>query len=218
MTQNLNDYFRLVDLAKSVTTTSDLNALRGRFRDVSKQIRELSSTLAKPDVNITDVIGKIQTLKNEQRQLSTKMEESGDVDRSAIKQRILETRKNILDSAHRHDWNELVGYFKTNPVALTALIQQANYEQQDPVKVLKVLPFRGRISGPMPSRFNYEVELANGKKVSYKSVGKVLKSLDQYNKEIKNAAVTYDVLGRNIERGVSIDGVRVTKVNRVPKA
>ena len=85
------------------------------------------------------------------------------------------------------------------------------------MKVLRSLPFRGRISGPYGTRYEYVVKLADGSDMSFSSVRKTVLSLDQYNRDFKSLSLTYDALQRYVARGLTIGGVKVASVERVDR-
>ncbi|MFA4987579.1 MAG: hypothetical protein WC712_13435 [Candidatus Brocadiia bacterium] len=214
MNSKLSDYFALVTKSRSATESQDVTSLRNRMREVSKSIRKLSSQVADPSANFSEIMGKISGLKEEQRGILDKLSQFGSVDKVSLKRKILENRMDLLNSPYRDGWHDVVDFFKKNPVALTALIHQTGYEDLDRVQVLRTLPFRGRVSGPYGARYYYTVRMADGTDRPYPSVRKIIVTLDQYNRDFRSLALTFDVLSRMIMRGLTINGMRIASISR----
>jgi len=214
MNQKLDQYFNLVEQSRNITSSSEINSLKAKSRDVKRKIRKLSTTIADPNTDINDVMKQIAKLKDEQRNIIKVMSEAGEVDKTSVKRRIVDTRNEILQASYHDSWKDLIHYFKKNPVALTSLIHQVGYDQLDSVKILRTLPFRGRVSGPYGTRYSYEVEFVDGVKKQFSSVRKVILALDQYNRDFRSLALTYDALNRYVDRGLSINEQKIAKINR----
>ena len=217
MEEKLKEYFDLVEKSKTVTESPNHGMVRNQLRDVKAAIRKTSTELSDPNADMEAVMAKIKKLKDEQNELMQKLEENGEMDKTTIKKRIVDIRKEVLNSPHRDDWDELLKFFSENPVALTAMITQVKYDQKDPVKILRTLPFRGRVSGPYGTRYNYDVILQDGSSHNFSSVRKIILALDQYNKDFRSLALTYDALQRYISRGIRMNGIPIKKVTRTTK-
>ncbi|MDZ7814690.1 MAG: hypothetical protein U5N86_01395 [Planctomycetota bacterium] len=217
MEEKLKEYFDLVEKSKTVTESPNQGIVRNKLREVKSKIRKTSTELSDPSADMDTVMAKIKDLKEEQNKLMEQLQESGGMDKTTVKKRIVDIRKEILESPHREDWDELVRFFSENPVALTAMIDQVKYDQKDPVKILRTLPFRGRVSGPYGTRYDYEVTLQDGTSHNFSSVRKIILALDQYNRDFRSLALTYDALQRYISRGISMNGIPIKKVTRTTK-
>lgn len=217
MSGNLDKYFELVEKSRNAVETPDQGIVRGRLKEVTRKIKKTGNLFSDPNADMDEVMSLITNLKEEQRELLAKIAESGDVDRTSVKKQIVDVRREILETKHAREWDKLVGFFSDNPVALTSLIHQTGYDQKDPVKILKTLPFRGRVSGPYGTRYHYIVELSDDSALEFSSVRKVILALDQYNKDFRSLALTFDALQRFVTRGISIHGVKIVKVLRTPK-
>jgi len=214
MKKKLNEYFKLVEKSKIVPDPTDQSVVRAELKDVNRTIKKLSNSLTNPEASIEEVMEQIKVLRKKQVELNTAIKKSGGVDRTSVKKRIVEIRKEILGKKHTDTWEEIVEYFDDNPIALTALMHQTNYDQKDSVRTLKTLPFRGRTSGPYGTRYFYKVSLQNGEEREFTSVRKIILSLDQYNKDFRSLALTFDALQRFVERGISMNSLTVKNVKR----
>ncbi len=191
--------------------------LKAQLRDVNKQIKKLGSQFADPTADMSALVGKLSDLRGQQKELLDVLKTPLSGDRGSIKRALVEAREQILDSAHSPNWDSTVQYFRNNPVALTALIKQTGYDTLDPVKSLRTLPFRGRVTGPQATTYDYVVVTEDGQKHSFSSVRKIILTLDQYQKDFKSLALTYDALNRHVTRGVTINGVKVKNIERVDR-
>ena len=217
MTQKLSEYFNLVEKSRSFVEAPGLSAQKSQLIDVNKQIKKLGNQFADPAADISALLNKLTQLRKQQVELQEALKSAGTSHRSVIKRQVVETREKILEAAHSPNWESTVQYFKSNPVALTALIKQTGYDAMDPVKSLRNLPFRGRVTGPQATTYDYAVFTEDGERHSYSSVRKIILSLDQYQREFKSLALTFDALNRHVRRGVSIDGKKVNKIERVDR-
>ncbi len=219
MKKKLNEYFKLVEQSRQISEKGTTTELKAKMKEISRNIRKLSEKLADPNADFEPLLKQISEFKAEQKRLAEKLESAADYDKGAVKKKIVALRKEILGAKHTDNWDEVVAYFKKNPVALTSLIHQTGYDEHDPVKVLRSLPFRGRVSGPYAVRFDYDVVLEDGSKRSFGSVRKIILQLDQYKKrDIKSLALTYDALKRYAKQGrLTLDGLKVTDIVRKEK-
>ena len=217
MTKKLENYYELVRMTRESVESPDLGIARGRLKDITKKIKRMGALFADSNANMEEVMLKLRDLKREQKKLDEQIANSGEFDRTSVKKQIVDVRKEILETKHAREWDKLVSFFNDNPVALTSLIHQTEYDRKDPIKVLKTLPFRGRVSGPYGTRYQYVVKLADDTTDRHSSVRKVILSLDQYNRDFRSLALTFDALKRFVTRGISVNGVKVTDVVREPK-
>jgi hypothetical protein len=217
MDKKLTDYFGLIKSSREAAQPSALALLKTKLRDINREIRQSSAKLADPSADIPVIVKKITELKNDQKQVLLKMANTQGSDRTSIKKRIVDTRLELLKVPYHPDWNKMVDFFKANPVALTAMMHQSGYDGQDRVQVLRTLPFRGRVSGPYGTRYNYTVKMADGTTKQYSSVRKIIVTLDQYNKEFRSLALTFEVLSRMLKKNLTIAGVKVAGFSRVTR-
>ena len=214
MHTKLNDYFKLVDLLKQTKSDNKISDLKNRLKGVKRALREKSRLMLAENVNMSELASEVEALKKEEASIKEAISASikGGV---VIKKKIAEERKMILSAPHREDWDAIVSFFKKNPVALTSVIHQTGYEQEESVKALRSLPFRGRISGPYGLRYKYEVELEDGSKRHFSSVNKIVASLDRKNELFKGRLITFSAFTKKLRRHIMrIDGLKIVSITR----
>jgi hypothetical protein len=214
MKEKIKKYFEILEKLQNLTEDPNSGTMKLRLRDVSKRIRKVSVQLADPAVNMTEVMAKLTQLREEQQKVLEAMKVSPEFDRNQLKMNLIEVRQDILEAKYTDNWDSLVKQFSDNPVALTALMFQAGYEQTESTHTLRRIPFRGRVAGPYGARYEYVVTLKNGKKKSYGSVRKIIVELDQYNSDFRSLALTFETLKRYLATGLTMGSVPVVSIKR----
>ncbi|GAB4158328.1 MAG: hypothetical protein Kow00107_07240 [Planctomycetota bacterium] len=214
MQDKIKQYFELVNMVRTVIRNPNGDAIKQRLAETKRKIAKAASELVRPDVDMEVLLARLNSLKHEREQLVATMEKMGITSHGETKKRVAELRTEILSESHREDWPELVEFFRKNPIALTSLIHQTNYDAADAVYSLRKLPFRGRAGGGQVSKFTYRVILESGEERKFSAIRKIILELDQYGTQFSSLDLTYATLKRYLKKGLSINGVPVKEIIR----